>query len=160
MNEPLTSPKKMDDIWLDPNESPGFIVRETNIAVGNALRHRLSEYQMTLGQYYFMRALWIEEGLNQRQLSQRVGTTEPTTASVLRLLEKNGLVQRIRNKKDRRTINVFPTQKGRELKNELLNMAIGINEIASNGFSDHDLKEVKRLMRAMKTNLDADANSS
>jgi len=93
-------------------------------------------------------------------LSQRVGTTEPTTASVLRLLEKNGLVQRIRNKKDRRTMNVFPTQKGRELKNELLNMAIGINEIATKGFSDHDLKEVKRLMRAMKINLCAELNSS
>ncbi len=146
-----------DDIWLDPHESPGFIVRETNIAVGNALRRRLSTYGMTLGQYYFMRALWIEEGLSQRELSRRVGTTEPTTASVLRLLEKNGLVRRVRNKRDRRTINIFPTQKGRNLKNELLNMAIGINEIATNGFSDQDLAEVKRLMRAMKANLDADA---
>ena len=149
-----------DDIWLDPNESPGYLVRDTNIAVGKALRRRLSQYGMTLGQYYFMRALWIEEGLSQRGLSRRVGTTEPTTASVLRLLEKNGLVRRVRNSKDRRTINIFLTQRGRNLKNELLRMAIHINEIATDGFSPKDLENIKRLMTAMKANLDRDEEAS
>jgi len=149
-----------DDIWLDPNESPGYLVRDTNIAVGKALRRRLAKYGMTLGQYYFMRALWIEEGLSQRELSRRVGTTEPTTASVLRLLEKNGLVRRVRNRKDRRTINIFLTPKGRNLKNELLRIAIQINEIATDGFSPRDLANIKRLMTAMKANLDQDEESS
>ena len=149
-----------DDIWVDPNESLGYLVRDTNIAIGKALRRRLSEYGMTLGQYYFMRALWIEEGLSQRELSRRVGTTEPTTASVLRLLEKNGLVRRVRNRKDRRTINIFPTQKGRNLKNELLRTAIQINEIATDGFSPQDMENIKRLMTAMKANLDRDEESS
>jgi DNA-binding MarR family transcriptional regulator len=149
-----------EDIWLDPNESPGYLVRDTNIAVGKALRRRLADYGMTLGQYYFMRALWIEEGLSQRELSRRVGTTEPTTASVLRLLEKNGLVRRVRNRRDRRTINIFPTQKGRNLKNELLRMAISINEIATEGFSDKDIENIKRLMTAMKANLDRDERAS
>jgi len=149
-----------EDIWLDPNESPGYLVRDTNIAVGKALRRRLATYGMTLGQYYFMRALWIEEGLSQRELSRRVGTTEPTTASVLRLLEKNGLVRRVRNRRDRRTINIFPTQKGRNLKNELLRMAIGINEIATEGLTAADLETLKRLMSAMKANLDRDEQAS
>ena len=149
-----------DDIWLDPNESPGYLVRDTNIALGKALRRRLSEYGMTLGQYYFMRALWIEEGLSQRELSRRVGTTEPTTASVLRLLEKNGLVRRVRNRKDRRTINIFPTQKGRDLRNELLRMAIHINEIATGGLNQKDIENIKRLMTAMKANLDKDEEST
>lgn len=148
------------EIWLDPNESPGFIVRETNIAVGKVLRRRLADYNVTLGQYYFLRALWIEEGLSQRELSYRVGTTEPTTASVLRLLEKNGLVRRVRNKRDRRTMNIFPTQKGRNLKRELLTMAIGVNEIATRGFSDKDLDEMKRLLKAMKANLDREEENA
>jgi DNA-binding MarR family transcriptional regulator len=151
---------RTDDIWLDPHESPGYLVRDANIAVGKALRRRLAEYGMTLGQYYFMRALWIEEGLSQRELSRRVGTTEPTTASVLRLLEKNGLVRRVRNRRDRRTINIFPTQKGRSLKSELLRMAININEIATDGFSAADVEKLKQLMMAMKANLDRDERSS
>ena len=56
-----TARESDDDIWLDPNESPGYLLRDTNIAVGKALRRRLAAYNMTLGQYYFMRALWIED---------------------------------------------------------------------------------------------------
>ena len=149
-----------DDIWLEPNESPGFVVRKTNIAVGNALRRRLSKYGLTLGQYYIMRALWINEGQSQRALSGAVGTTEPTTASVLRMLEKNGLIRRARNQQDRRTINIFLTEKGLEMKRELLLMAMGVNEIATRGLSEHDIKEIKRLMRAMSANLRADAENN
>jgi len=154
-----TAPAEIDadgDIWLEPEESPGYLVRDTNLAVGKALRRRLSEYGMTLGQYYFMRALWIEEGLSQRELSRRVGTTEPTTASVLRLLEKNGLVRRVRNRRDRRTMNIFPTTRGRNLKNELLTMAIRINEIATQDFTQPEIDMLKRLLRTMKRNLDVD----
>ncbi len=142
-----------DDIWLEPDESPGFVVRKTNIAVGNALRRRLSKYGLTLGQYYIMRALWINEGQSQRALSEAVGTTEPTTASVLRMLEKNGLIRRTRNQQDRRTINIFLTETGLEMKRELLLMAMGVNEIATRGLSQHDIEEIKRLMRAMSANL-------
>ena len=157
----MNNPKQFDDeAWLDPNESPGYLVRGTNLAVGKALRRNLSKYGMTLGQYYFMRALWIEEGLSQRELSRRVGTTEPTTASVLRLLEKNGLVRRIRNRRDRRTINIFPTQKGRGLKNELLHMATKINEIATRSLSTAEVETLKRLIRVMKTNLDQDEGNT
>ena len=149
-----------DDIWLEPDESPGFVVRKTNIAVGNALRRRLSKYGLTLGQYYIMRALWINEGQSQRALSEAVGTTEPTTASVLRMLEKNGLIRRTRNQQDRRTINIFLTEKGLEMKRELLLMAMGVNEIATRGLSEHDIEEIKRLMRAMSANLRADAENN
>jgi len=155
MTEPV--PQRGDGgIWLDPNESPGYLIRDTNLALGKALRRRLASYGMTQGQYYFMRALWIEEGMSQRELSRRVGTTEPTTASVLRLLEKNGLVRRVRNRRDRRTINIYPTPRGRKLKDELLGMAIRINEIATGDFSSDDLNTLKRLVKTMKQNLDRD----
>lgn len=149
-----------DDIWLEPDESPGFVVRKTNIAVGNALRRRLSKYGLTLGQYYIMRALWINEGQSQRALSEAVGTTEPTTASVLRMLEKNGLIRRTRNQQDRRTINIFLTENGLEMKRELLLMAMGVNEIATRGLSQHDIEEIKRLMRAMSANLLKDSENN
>ena len=149
-----------DDIWLEPDESPGFVVRKTNIAVGNSLRRRLSKYGLTLGQYYIMRALWINEGQSQRALSEAVGTTEPTTASVLRMLEKNGLIRRARNQQDRRTINIFLTENGLEMKRELLLMAMGINEIATRGLSQHDIEEIKRLMRAMSANLLKDSENN
>jgi len=144
----------VDDLSLDPYVSPGYLVRDTNLAFAKALRRSLARYGMTNGQYYFLRALWIEEGLSQRELSRRVGTTEPTTASALRLLERKGLVKRVRNRQDRRTINIFPTPKGRNLKNELLAHAIRINETATAGLTEDQIALVRNILVQMKGNLD------
>ena len=53
-----------------------------------------------------------------------------------------------------------PTQKGRSLKNELLHMAIKINEIATSSLSAEEVETLKRLMRVMKTNLDQDEENT
>ncbi len=141
-------------VWLDPATSPGYIVRDTHLAFAKALRARLQSYGMTPGQYFFLRALWIEEGLSQRELSRRVGTTEPTTASALRLLEKKGLVRRVRNRDDRRTINIFLTDRGRDLKDALLSHAIEINEAAAAGIPQADIDRALEVLRKIRQNLD------
>ena len=143
-------------VRLDPAASPGYIVRETHLAFAKALRARLQPYGMTPGQYFFLRALWIEEGLSQRELSRRVGTTEPTTASALRLLEKKGLVRRVRNRDDRRTINIFLTAEGRGLKDELLTHAIEINQAAAAGLPQADIDRALELLRKMGENLESE----
>ncbi len=144
-----------EEVWLDPATSAGYLVRDTHLAFAKALRGRLQQYDMTTGQYFFLRALWIEEGLSQRELSRRVGTTEPTTASAMRVLDNKGLVRRKRNEFDRRTINIFLTAKGRRLKNQLLAHARDINAAAAAGIPATELERVFALLRAMKANLDA-----
>ncbi len=141
------------EVWLDPATSPGYIVRDTHLAFAKALRARLQSYDMTPGQYFFLRALWIEEGLSQRELSRRVGTTEPTTASALRLLEKKGLVRRTRNRDDRRTNNIFLTPKGRGFKDELLTHAREINAAATAQIPQRDLDRALEVLRQMRQNL-------
>ncbi len=45
-------------------------------------------YGLKRGQWYFLRVLWTEDGLSQRELSARVGTMEPTTVIALRSMER------------------------------------------------------------------------
>ena len=44
----------------------------------------------TRGQWYFLRVLWITDGLSQRELSARVGMMEPTTVIALRSMRTLG----------------------------------------------------------------------
>ena len=46
------------------------------------------------------------------------------------------------------------------MKRELLLMAMGVNEIATRGLSEHDIEEIKRLMRAMSANLLKDSENN
>ena len=121
-----------------------------------ALRTRLQSHQITPGQWYFLRALWDEEGLSQRELSRRVGTTEPMTVSALRLLSRSGMIERIRNPKDRRTINIFLTEKARNMKCELMPVAIEVNDIATSGLSASEFIQLRELLQKVRDNLDTE----
>ena len=61
------------------------------------LEKRIAAHGITRGQWYFLRVLWIEDGLSQRELSARVGMMEPTTVIALRSMEKAGLIRRVRS---------------------------------------------------------------
>jgi DNA-binding MarR family transcriptional regulator len=98
--------------------------------------------------------LWEEDGLTQRELSQRVGMMEPTTVTALNGMEKRGYVKRVRNAKDRRKINIFLTDKGRALKARLLPFVPEINRVACKNISEADLEVLKNLLASMKKNLD------
>lgn len=141
------------EVWLDPATSAGYLVRDTHLAFAKALRGRLQQYDMTPGQYFFLRALWIEEGLSQRELSRRVGTTEPTTASAMRVLDNKGLVRRVRNEVDRRTVNIHLTDAGRRLQGALLAHAREINRAAMGDIPPAELERTYGVLRRMRENL-------
>lgn len=88
-------------------ESAGFLVRDANRAFQRLLEKRIAPYGVARGQWYFLRVLWTEDGLSQRELSARVGTMEPTTVIALRTMEKSGLIRRVRSTDDKRRSHVW-----------------------------------------------------
>lgn len=155
MNLPLKQSVTQDRIDLRPEESAGYLIRDTHLLFARALRNRLQTHQITPGQWYFLRTLWDEEGLSQRELSRRVGTTEPTTVSALRLLARNGMIERVRNPKDRRTINIFLTDKARDMKAELMPVAFAVNDIATAGLTEPEFAQLRGLLQKVRENLTA-----
>ena len=85
-------------------ESVGYQVRATHRALQRFLQFKIEPHGITPGMWYFLRALWHEDGLTQRELSVRVGTMEPTTLSAILIMEKKGLVRRVRDASDRRKL--------------------------------------------------------
>jgi hypothetical protein len=51
--------------------SLGYLVRDANRAFQRLLERRISPHGVTRGQWYFLRVLWEEDGLSQRELSAR-----------------------------------------------------------------------------------------
>ena len=94
-----------------PAESSGYLVRDAHRAFQRLLEKRIAPYGVTRGQWYFLRVLWTEDGLSQRELSARVGMMEPTTVIALRSMEKAGLIRRVRSTDDKRKAQVWLTPK-------------------------------------------------
>ena len=143
-----------DEVEFPLAESSGFLVRDANRAFQRLLEKRIAPYGVARGQWYFLRVLWTEDGLSQRELSARVGTMEPTTVIALRSMEKSGLVRRVRSRDDKRRSQVWLTPKAERLRNELLAIARGITDAAEQGISRDELALFRRLIRRMTVNLD------
>jgi DNA-binding MarR family transcriptional regulator len=122
-----------------PHHDVGYLIRDVHRAFQRSLQARIASHGVSIGQWFFLRALWEEDGLTQRELSQRVGMMEPTTVTALNSMERRGLVERVRNPHDRRKVNIFLTPKGRGLRDVLLPYATDINDQATRHIDGADL---------------------
>ena len=140
-------------IAYSAEQSVGHQVRWTHRALQRALEARIRPYGITLGMWYFLRVLWEEDGLNQRELSERAGTAEPTTVTALHAMERRGLVVRVQNQDDRRKSNIFLTKPARELRELLLPEARAVNRVATAGLPTAEVEALKRTLTRLRTNL-------
>jgi MarR family transcriptional regulator, organic hydroperoxide resistance regulator len=139
---------------LPQHESDGYLVRDAHRAFQRLLEKRIAPHGVTRGQWYFLRVLWTEDGLSQRELSARVGMMEPTTVIALRSMEKAGLIRRVRSRDDRRKTHVLLTPKAKRMRADLLTLARGINEQADQGIAHDDIAAFRRVIAQMTKNLD------
>jgi len=146
--------RKAEAVEFSLAESSGFLVRDANRAFQRLLEKRIASYGVARGQWYFLRVLWNEDGLSQRELSARVGTMEPTTVIALRTMEKSGLIRRVRSTDDRRRSHVWLTPKAQRLRTELLTLARGITDAAETDISRGELALFRRVITRMTANLD------
>jgi len=138
-----------------PADSVGHQVRWAHRALQRELEERLRPFGISSGMWHFLRALWEEDGLSQRELSERVGTSEPTTVSALHAMEKRGLALRVPNLEDRRKSNIFLTRPAKELRDLLLREARAVNRTATAGISAAEIESLKATLAKMRRNLAA-----
>jgi len=136
-------------------ESVGHQVRATHRLLQRLLQSKIEPHGITLGMWYFLRALWHEDGLTQRELSNRVGTMEPTTLSAILIMEKKGLVRRVRDRADRRKWHIHLTAKGRGLKAKLIPLARDVVDAAVQALSPRQVKQLLEGLAEVQNSLHA-----
>lgn len=137
----------------------GFLVRKTHMVFSKILEKRLRKHDISISMWYFLRLLWDKEGLTQKQCSDELGLTQPTTVSAMDNLERRGLIQRVRNEEDRRAINIFLTDKGRRLRDEMIHYAVEVNAIGTSGLADEEIVQLHALLTRVTVALEEDLHS-
>lgn len=155
MNETSNKASEPSYVELPLSRSVGYQIRTTHRLIQRYLQLRITPNRVTLGMWYFLRVLWDEDGLTQRELSNRVGAMEPTTLSAILSMENRGLINRIRDSHDRRKWNVFLTEKGRKLKEETLPIAVDIVNEAVAGLSEQEVSLLLNLLGSVQRNIES-----
>ena len=146
-----------DDVqrFSDPLESFGQVARLTFRAFARSLEQRIVHHGVTIGQWRFLRELWREDGITQRELSERLSMREPSTVAAVRSLETAGLVRRVRDTCDRRKIRIHLTPRARRLREPLLRHVRDVNVIATEGIPKKDLDTTRKVLLQLMANLNA-----
>lgn len=141
---------------LQSDERVARLVRLAARGFNRALQLRLQNEDVIFGQWIFLRILWKEDGLSQRELSERAHLTEPTTHTALIRMEELGYIDRRNVEGNRRRQHAFLTEKGWELRDLLEPLAHEVNSTAVAGLTPVEEKTLRKALALMIRNLEDD----
>ena len=133
-------------------ESTAHLVTLAARLFARALDERLGRHGVSVAQWSMLLLLWEEESLTQKELSRRQQIEEPTAARTLHRMERDGLIRRAYDEKDRRR-RVMLTERGRALCGELVPAALEVNALATHGLSIEDKKRMVSLLSYISARL-------
>ena len=91
-------------------------------AITRAYGPLLKQSGLTYTQYITMMALWENESMNVRELGNCLFLDSGTLTPLLKKLENKGYIKRSRSKEDERNLIVTLTDKGWDLREEMLSI--------------------------------------
>lgn len=150
--------RDVESEWED--ERVARLVRLAAKSFNRSLQLRLTSEGVTFGQWIFLRILWRNDGLSQRDLSDRANLTEPTTHTALTRMQELGLITRRKVGSNRRRQHAFLTERGWQLRDKLEPLAVETNEVALAGLSGEEVEILRYALRTVIRNLGQDETQS
>ncbi len=111
------------------------------------INKRLVEFKITENQFYCLDAIYHLGPLTQRELGEKLSRSGGNITLVVDNLEKNNLVKRVRDKKDRRKYFVVLTNKGEKIFNKVFSVFLNMLVEELNSISEKDKKKLQRLCK-------------
>ena len=141
--------------WQDsvPDDRLAHLIRDAGRSLGHGLAPLLAEHDIPFGHWVFLRVLWDRDGLTQKELSDAVGVTEPTTFAAVKALIAKGYITRRHNPGNKRKFYVYLTPEGAALRDVLVPLAEEVNRIAVDGVPPEHLGILRETLLKMIANL-------
>ena len=137
------------------NDSFGFIVVKAGRLIENRLKINFDKEKISVTpqQWSVLTVLWNEDGISQQQLADSFSKDKTSMTRLLNNMEKNQLIVRKQDLKDKRNKKIFLTEKSRSLKLDSINIAEKTLVDALHGISHNDLKLSKQVLKKINENL-------
>ena len=115
-------------------------------------RNEMKKLGFGAGDYAFLAALFMEEGLSQDELSRRMRVDKSYTARAIAKLEKIGMVERRSDPEEYRIKRVFLGKKALENKSDFFNIVKNWHTVLAKDIDNDHLEMICAGMDNMITN--------
>lgn len=157
-NEPKGAVKTRQKIAADyefpGHDSFGLLLRIATAGLRQSFKEQLAEYGIPLNIWYYLRVLWENDGLSQKELTQRVGILQPNAVGAIQSMKRLGLVRIERSSSDLRRLCIRLSPKARALERELLpKVRRKIETVAFKGLDEHERRLLVTLLERVCINV-------
>lgn len=95
-----------------------FALYSTSLAMTQFYKEPLAKIGLTYPQYTIMLILWEQDGVSLKHIGQALGQKSGALTPVIKRMEADGLVKRLRGVEDDRSLSIALTDKGRALREQ------------------------------------------
>lgn len=134
----------------DIEHSIGFLLSKAYQRAWAILREEIDVYDLTPPQFCLLAFLWQQDGLTQAELSEKGQIDRTTIGGMVDRLEKLSLVERRPHPQDRRAHKIYLTPQAKKLELPLTECARRTLAKITNGLSEHEVSEFKRMLEVMR----------
>lgn len=124
----------------------GFQIHRTDVKMTNFFTKQLKPFEVTPEQWSILSVLDGERATTQKELAEAIDRDQTTVVRMIHLLEKKEIVKRIVSDTDRRSHNLFLSDKGKTLKMEILPVVIEAHKHVTRYLSTDEIQELKVLL--------------
>lgn len=137
---------------FDLDDCVAFITSKSAKIMMDAFNKRLVPLGVTRVQWIALYYLGMRDGMNQKELGEKIDIKEATVARLIDRMERDDLVMRQKDMKDRRITNIILTKNGKRLRQELLPEGVEMSQIFAEGLSDEEIRIFNKVMDKMVEN--------
>ncbi|QRN49248.1 MarR family transcriptional regulator [Macrococcoides bohemicum] len=109
------------------------------------------QYNLTYPQYLVLQILWTSSPVNVKKLVTELSLDTGTISPLLKRMETNGLITRVRSELDQREVFVHLTDKSKEIQSHLEGATDILKEASQ--FTDDEYNEFGKLLNELIHNL-------
>ncbi|HEY2494505.1 MAG TPA: MarR family transcriptional regulator [Paenibacillus sp.] len=131
----------------------GVIVHRADLKLNNYYQKVLTPFDITVDQWEILVILWEKEGITQKELAERLFKDQTNIARMLFKLEKKGFIYRVTHETDRRSLRLYLTSKGQEIKDEILVPSLEAYRKTIDGLTDEEVETFRRTLFKMYDNV-------
>ncbi|MGE5519430.1 MAG: MarR family winged helix-turn-helix transcriptional regulator [Candidatus Dadabacteria bacterium] len=145
----------MHVIHFKKGELYSFITGKASTAIARRLQKKfnINGINLTIEQWSVLYHLWKRDGMSQQELCTATFRDKPSITRLVDNLEKQGLVQRVSDDKDRRINKVFITKTALQLQEHSMMLAEETLNEALHGVPVEQVEVCKEVLQKVYDNL-------
>lgn len=130
----------------------GILIRTITANINQYISKKLTSLGIGYGQFDYFLFISLNEGINQNELARLKNVGKASVTKAIRILEKEGLIERMVDESDKRNFKLYCTKEGKRYIEQLKELKKEIEMKVFKGFTEEEKENLNSMLERMLEN--------